>query len=72
MKLIQDNPSFGIEGKKIEIEIDENIFLKELKCYFNWKKNITFGRFNSLSSSRHDKFIEYLYFKEKVKKMFQK
>lgn len=55
MKLMQDN------GKKIELWINEEPFINELKSFFGWRKNITFERFNKLGSTKHDEFIEYLY-----------
>lgn len=55
MKLMQDN------GKKIELWINEEPFIYELKKFFRWRKNVTFERYNKLGSKEHDEFIEYLY-----------
>lgn len=61
MKLIQDNPYNGINDKKIEIEISEDVFIYELRKFFKWRKNISFKRYTKLGSSKHDEFIKYLY-----------
>ena len=55
MKLMQDN------GKKIELWINEEPFIDELKKFFRWRKNVAFERYNKLGSKKHDEFIEYLY-----------
>lgn len=57
----QDNGLSNPDGGKIEIIITDQSLQQEIKSFFRWRKGDFIKRFYGLGTSKHDKFIEYLY-----------